>query len=325
MAWARRSVRTWIAVAALAVLGLAVPLAFAQEPVPIFGTDADDVLTGTPGKDTIYGRGGNDVLIGLDDDDELDGGPGADLFGGGPGRDAVSYAGSAPVVVTLDGQANDGAPGEGDNVRLDIEDVYGSAGADKLTGDARENILDGDAGDDQITGGPGSDGLFGGEGDDQIDSRDGSTDRVECGSGNDVAFVDARDTVVECEKTGRVAFTENFQVGGIPRFARRATRLKLGNIVSGSRVTVACVRRCRPRSPRTRIVVRRRVVSSGAVRAVQIRIRRSPLVAGATFEVGVRARRARPRCRRFRLASKNGAIVRLIALKARCTSVARNG
>lgn len=82
----------------------------------------------TPGDDSIYGRGGGDVLLGMAGDDELDGGRGADGLSGGPGHDSVSYEG-APVDVTLDGVANDGAAGENDNVLLDTEDVYGTESA----------------------------------------------------------------------------------------------------------------------------------------------------------------------------------------------------
>lgn len=121
--------------------------------------------------------------------------------------------------------------------------------------------------------------------------------------------------------------TENFQLARVlPPGGRRATRLRLGNILSGSRVTIACLRGCRPRLPRTRIVVRRiGIHSSGGGRFVTIRVRRSPLVAGATFEIGVKAPTARPRCRRFRLRSSGGAITGLATPSARCTSIARKG
>ncbi len=314
--------------AALVLCGFTVSLASAQEvePVPIVGTDASEVLPGTPGKDSIYGRAGDDVLLGNADEDELDGGPGADQLSGGPGRDAVSYEG-AGVDVTLDGVANDGAPGEGDNVLLDTEDAYGTDGPDKLTGNALDNTLDGNGGNDQIVGGPGSDGLFGGDGDDNINSRDGSPDNVECGPGNDVALIDARDRAIECESLGYVARTENFIIQNHNQFQRRATRFRLGNIEAGSRVTFACVSRCRPRTSSRRIVYRRSSVRpfAGNARQVNIRIRRSPFVAGATLEIGVKARRAQPRCRRVRLGARRGVITRLIFSKKRCTSIARSG
>jgi Ca2+-binding RTX toxin-like protein len=301
-----------------------VAVAFAQESI-IVGDEGDNVLVGTPAGDSIYGRGGADILLGGPGEDELDGGSGADIISGGPDKDSVAYAG-APVTVILDGLPNDGAVGEGDNIGIDVEDVYGTESADTLIGSDRENTLDGLGGNDQITGGPGQDGLYGGDGDDTIRSRDGSADRVECGPGIDSAFIDARDSVAgDCETKGLLARTENFQLARPPRTAR-LTRLNLANISTGSRITIACISRCRPSTPRTKIVVRRRsVLASGAARRVNVRIRRSPLVAGATFEVGVKARGAEPRCRRFKLASQGGRILGLITPKTRCRSVARNG
>jgi hypothetical protein len=311
----------------LAVLTLTAAVAIAQESI-IVGGEGDDTLAGTAGPDSIYGRGGNDYLFGLGGDDELDGGSGADGISGGPGDDSVAYAGAA-VTVTLDGVPDDGAAGEGDNVAPDVEDAYGTDGPDKLVGNAQDNTLDGLAGNDQITGGAGADGLYGGEGDDNIDSRDGSADRVECGPGTDTAIIDVRDSVIECESVGRVPTTEYFQVsvvGNAGSPLRRASRFLLSNIQTGSRVTFACVSRCRPRTPSNRVHYRRTSLrSSGGSRRVTVRVRRSHLVAGATFEIGVKARKARPRCRRFKLASRRGVIVDLIASKKRCTSIARAG
>jgi Ca2+-binding RTX toxin-like protein len=295
------------------------------EPVLVVGTDAGEVLPGTPARDSMYGRAGDDVLLADAGDDELDGGPGADKLSGGPGRDAASYDGSG-VDVALDNLPNDGVPGEADNVLLDTEDVYGTEGPDRLIGNHLENTLDGNGGEDQIVGGPGADGLFGGEGDDRIISRDGSTDRVECGPGFDTANVDVRDSVVECEVVGRVATTENFAVSVLGRGSRRASRFKLSNILTGSRVTFACVSRCRPRLRSTRVLYRRPSVrSAGGQRLVSITVRRSRLVAGSTFEIGVKARKAKPRCRRFKLTARGGLIADLIASKRQCTSIARRG
>lgn len=309
----------------LALLAVTVSVAIAQESV-ITGTEGDDVLTGTPAADSIYGRGGNDFLLGGAGEDELDGGPGADGISGGPDRDSVSYAG-APVTVTLDGVANDGAAGENDNVAGDVEDVFGTDSADKLTGNAAENTLDGNAGDDTIDGGPGSDGLFGSEGDDHIVSTDGSVDRVDCGPGNDEAIVDSRDSVRDCERVGRDPVTQNFQlVKVLPYAGRRARALRLANIADGSSVAIACVSGCRPRSSRNRRILKRKTVSAaGESGVVLLRLKRSPLVVGATFEIGVKAKRARPSCRRFRLTGRNGQILDLATPGSRCTSVARQG
>src|SRR4051794_1655761 len=105
------------------------------------------VLTGTPGNDMLRGGPGDDVI---------DGGPGADDTARGRGIAAVTYAGRPAVVVTIDDLANDGPPGEHDNVQTDIEDVYGGDGADALSGSAGANTLEGGPGDDLLSGGGGS-------------------------------------------------------------------------------------------------------------------------------------------------------------------------
>ena len=102
-------------------------------------------------------------------------------------------------MVTIDDLANDGGPMEQDNVQTDIEDVFGSPGPDRLEGTAGANTLDGGAGADTLIAGGGEDSVFGGEGDDRIEARDGLADSVDCGAGSDVAVVDRRDAVVDCE------------------------------------------------------------------------------------------------------------------------------
>jgi Ca2+-binding RTX toxin-like protein len=196
------------------------------------GNEARNVLDGGAGSDALSGLGGNDVLMdsggdtagdrldGGDGDDLLAAGPGPDVYIGGDGEDGVTdYAGrTAAVVATLDGVADDGVAGEGDNLGTDVEDVSGGSGADTITGNAADNQLDGGAGDDSISGADGNDGLAGGAGRDVIDggagrdaleggagsdtmkTQDGATDSSNCGGGTDSAQVDARDdTAGNCE------------------------------------------------------------------------------------------------------------------------------
>jgi Ca2+-binding RTX toxin-like protein len=198
----------------------------------LIGNESRNVLDGGPGGDSLTGLGGNDVLMdsggdsaadrldGGGDDDLLAGGAGPDVYIGGDGEDGVNdYAGRAfSVSVTLDGVADDGGSGEGDNVGSDVEDVTGGSAADTLTGNADDNELVGGAGDDVISGREGNDGLSGGTGRDTLDggagrddlvgeagadtlkSQDGQTDRLNCGGGTDTVQADARDdTAGNCE------------------------------------------------------------------------------------------------------------------------------
>jgi RTX calcium-binding nonapeptide repeat (4 copies) len=98
----------------------------------------------------------------------------------------------AGVVLDL---PNDGEGGEGDNVHRDVENINGGSANDVLVGSAGPNRIFGFGGDDQITGGGGPDLLRGGDGGDQLFARDLVADDVGCGTGSDIAQVDAVDLV----------------------------------------------------------------------------------------------------------------------------------
>jgi Ca2+-binding RTX toxin-like protein len=186
----------------------------------LVGDDNANGLHGGPGGDTVIGGDGADRLHGDHGADVIDGGPGddwiddgtgaddarggpgddefepsqngvqADLYDGGEGSDTISYGGLrtpyAGVTVDLDGAADDGVPGENDNV----------LGFETLTG----TYLD-----DRLTGGPGEETLIGGDGADVLDTVDGAPgDWADGGFGGahgepDVCRVDAGDTAVACE------------------------------------------------------------------------------------------------------------------------------
>ena len=199
------------------------PAADFPKPVTIIGGDGADTLTGGPKDDLIIGGNGPDILFGDpgigssgNDDlhgdpgrDTLDGGGGADHLQGGGGFDLADYRirGSQAVEVTLDGQANDGNPllPERDNVHVDVEDVRGTNGADRLVGSSLANQLSGGPGGDQIDGGGGQDMMLGEEGNDTLLGRDGNGERVDCGEGTDFAFVDEIDEIGACEASDRSA------------------------------------------------------------------------------------------------------------------------
>jgi Ca2+-binding RTX toxin-like protein len=196
-------------------------------PDSLYGNDGADVLAGDTGDDILHGGAGDDRLDGGDGDDRLewldsDDHPGADDYRGGAGLDQMSYGAHAgAVAVTIDDQADDGGPGEGDNVHADIEFLTGSAGNDQLTGNDGANRIDGGSGNDAIFGLGGDDALNGGRGDDTVDggsghdslygddecaafgcggadrlvARDGLVDNVSCGPGADTAVVDSIDVL----------------------------------------------------------------------------------------------------------------------------------
>jgi hypothetical protein len=159
--------------------------------------DPADALTarGGPGADRLYGTTGATTLEGGDGDDALypddnpyslsDVPPGPDAVAGGPGADTVWYVGHpAGVRVSLDGAADDGGAGEGDNVGADVEHIVGSRSSDVVIGSAAANRVEGREGDDRIEGGGGDDELSGEDGQDVLDGG-GGADRLLGGAGDD--------------------------------------------------------------------------------------------------------------------------------------------
>jgi len=200
---------------ALAAGALVVPTVPAQAqttcnflPVTISGTAGNDTITGTAaadviaaagGNDTVFGLGGNDTvclgtgndnLIGGTGDDTAvaeDGADGADSFFGQAGMDSARYLSRTVALnVSLDGVANDGAPGEGDNNRLDVENVLGGQAGNVLIGNASNNTLNGSRGEDILIGIFGDDLLRGGNGNDDLRGGLGD-DFILGGTGNDTA------------------------------------------------------------------------------------------------------------------------------------------
>lgn len=224
-----------------------------QGPETFHGGDGNDVLEGNQGDDHLFGEAGNDTIEGGDGADEVRGGDGDDLVGGGgtaqfadiidggSGRDTLSeyeYAAggsapapTAPIALTIDGAANDGRPGEGDNV-IDVEvakllvaaditagpgpvelsvfrtqalpsRLIGSDQADTLTGFDYDDRIEGGAGADTIIGGYGNDTIVPGPGRDAVNADAvGACNFFECrpAYGNDT--VDARDGEVDSVTCG---------------------------------------------------------------------------------------------------------------------------
>jgi len=148
------------------------------------------------------GGEGNDTLVtGPAAGAYLLGGAGADLMVSS--ADCCAIAGyddhdRAGVRVTLDGTANDGVAGEGDDVRT--SGVIGSRGPDVITGDARANSLTGSGGADVLDGAGSDDSINATLEDAQASDGPDGPDTVTCGAGNDDVVADANDKAgVDCE------------------------------------------------------------------------------------------------------------------------------
>lgn len=124
----------------------------------LLGSAYDDQLTGNVQANKLSGGLGNDTL---------EGAGGADRLDGGAGTNTSSYAGSSQgvtVYLAADRQLeNQGGDAQGDAF-TNIQNLLGSAYADTLVGDEKNNSLSGGAGDDTLEGGAGGDVFDGGTG-----------------------------------------------------------------------------------------------------------------------------------------------------------------
>ena len=210
----------------------------------IDGGPGDDILSGHHGADVVRGGPGNDEVDGGSANDRVEGGDGddtmlgdgyenagTDVIDGGAGVDSIAdwvrpgEDVNPRVAISFDGVANDGRPGENDNligiekldasvsgtftggpgaddffIRAAFNDsgpstVSGGGGPDKLVGHDYMETIDGGAGDDVIEGGLNDDTLTGGPGRDQIlgDSSQNTCNFLACRYpfGNDT--INARD------------------------------------------------------------------------------------------------------------------------------------
>jgi hypothetical protein len=147
-------------------------------PLTLSGDAGNDKLTGGAASDVVSGGAGKDTFNALKTAD------GADLFVGGVDPDTASY-GKRAGAVSLDpgGGANDGSPGEGDNIGSDVEKLTGGKGGDAI-GDGGLAVANT---------------FKGGAGNDNLNSVDGlNNDTVDGGNGTDTCTTDAGDTRLNC-------------------------------------------------------------------------------------------------------------------------------
>jgi hypothetical protein len=181
--------------------------------VEFHGGAGNDRIFSTASRVVAYGDANNDDLAGSTNAtafNQLYGGTGDDKLtvyaqfdtvSGGDGFDTLNTTGGPTgVTITLDGAANDGKPGQTQNIGVDVEHVVGLDGNDQIAGNANANTLDGGNGNDTLTTNGGNDTLNGGGNDDTLQAHDGDPDTVNCGTGTDHAFVDPVDMVAaDCE------------------------------------------------------------------------------------------------------------------------------
>jgi hypothetical protein len=171
-----------------------IAIAGATFPVAMDGGSNDDTLLGGAEPDTVRGGPGDDVL-GL--------GGGADDLRGDDGTDSVRIVGFSAgdaIRISLDDKTDDGRRSDGANVHADVEDVEGGSSDETVTGTSGRNVISTGAGSDVIDGLGGFDDISAGVGVDHVSSRDGLSDRVDCGDGFDSVIADTLDFLTECDQ-----------------------------------------------------------------------------------------------------------------------------
>lgn len=134
----------------------------------------DAILYGGPGLDRLESTYRSELHTDLPDPTKYGahyvGGPGADVFvGSEEGVAFVSYVDrTGPVSVDLDGEVDDGEPGESDVIGPGVDGIIGGQGDDALIGGAPRDVLIGGPGNDHLAGGAGADFLRGAAGADQL-------------------------------------------------------------------------------------------------------------------------------------------------------------
>jgi RTX calcium-binding nonapeptide repeat (4 copies) len=176
-------------------------------PVQFTGFDGMDFLTGGTMNDGLDGGADNDVLVGGTGDDNIVPGPGDDQLDGEGGAFDIANFGPAANGVTVD-LSNPGAQdtGEGTDLILNMESLFGSGFDDPLlSGTNGANNIQAGGGDDVIAGLDGDDSLSGDGGDDVIEGGpDGGVvgDTIFGGGGKDTAdYASATGVVVSLAKT----------------------------------------------------------------------------------------------------------------------------
>ena len=173
-------------------------------------TVVDRRLTGTAGKDRLVGLDGNDTLVGLGGNDLLDGGAGIDT------ADFSASRRSLRIDLSVLTPQN---TGEGTDRLLNIENLIGGRGNDRLSGDSGDNRLVGGSGNDALFGSGGADVLIGGNGDDTLSGGAGQ-DRLTGGGGRDTfvfnmngSVAGARDLITDFAQ-GQDVITGNLAASG---------------------------------------------------------------------------------------------------------------
>ena len=223
----------------------------------IDGGDAADILEGGNGDDRIvpddnpagtrdvaHGDAGDDTIIwnGGDDDDINDGGDGNDtsVVNGATAAERFTIKPGAPGRVRFDRTSTNPAPFNIDIGTTELLRLNANGGDDRILGfegvaGLIKTELNGEDGNDEIRGTDAEDRINAGKGFDIVNSRDQAEDLLDCGTGLDLAVVDRRDFLRNC----------NIVLGGLLRVQVPHKVLHAANGEAALRLKCAGTKRCK--------------------------------------------------------------------------------
>jgi hypothetical protein len=226
------------------------------------------------------------------------------VFNGNTGKDHINFfRRTRDLSITVDGQPNDGEPGEGANVigfdvfTLGRGDDFFFSFADAQPDEVRagfgdDRLLTGD-GDDVLEGASGADTMNGGRGDDTFRAQDGTRDSITCSTGVDTVDADLQDApggkITGCEEVRTSPHGEPQPAAISPRakLARRGVDLTLH--CDGKRP--ACRGEVRLRRGRSNVGTQSFSIRSGRTVTVSVAVDDSTTLDGLIAELTERGKR----------------------------------
>ncbi|WP_143710412.1 calcium-binding protein [Tabrizicola sp. TH137] len=139
------------------------------------GWGQEDTLLNIEG---VFGTRFGDAITGNGADNWFIGGDGRDSINGGAGLDTMEFwketveTGAVVDLSRSSGQVQNDGFGNVETL-VSIENLYGTALGDRMTGNRLANWLEGDFGSDTLSGGAGNDSIVGGEGADVLTGGSG--------------------------------------------------------------------------------------------------------------------------------------------------------